>query len=74
MFREHGSFEAMEVQIKKKHVKTKNENAGGGWYSELFLKTHENWTKTMPQLYINLLFDVQFEIHEAINFALQYSM
>lgn len=29
MFREHGSFEAMEVVIKKKTIKTRSQNAGG---------------------------------------------
>lgn len=48
MFREHGSFEAMEAVIKKKTIKTRSQNAGGGWYTELTLKK-EGWSKTEPQ-------------------------
>lgn len=49
MFREHGSFETMEIQIKKKSVKTKNQNAEGGWFTELTLKQEKGWSKTEPQ-------------------------
>jgi len=48
MFREHGDFASMEVAIRKKSVKTKNENAGGGWVTELYLKTEKGWSKTGP--------------------------
>ena len=47
MFRDHGDFESMEVQIRKKSIKTKNETAGGAWVTELFLKK-EGWSKTGP--------------------------
>lgn len=46
MLAEHGSFEAMEIQIKKTLTKSQSEKAGGGWYTALYLKTKENWTKS----------------------------
>lgn len=47
MFREHGSFSSMEVQIRKKHVKTMSETAGGAWFTEHRLKTEKQWTKIL---------------------------
>jgi len=47
MFREHGSFSSMEVQIRKKHVKTMSETAGGAWFTEQRLKTEKQWTKIL---------------------------
>ena len=49
MFQAHGSFEAMEIQIKKKNIKTRSQASEGGWYSAERLKV-EGWSKTLPQL------------------------
>ena len=46
MLQEHGSFEAMEIAIKKINQKAKSESALGGWYTETYLQTHEGWTKS----------------------------
>jgi hypothetical protein len=51
MFKENGSFEAMEISIRKKHIKSRNQSTGGGWYSEQFLKTEKGWSKTKSQLF-----------------------
>ena len=55
MFKENGSFEAMEICIRKKHIKSRNQSTGGGWYSEQFLKTEKGWSKTKPQLFCVIL-------------------
>ena len=47
MFREHGDFASMEVQIRKKHLKTKSETSGGAWFTEHRLKTEKQWTKML---------------------------
>lgn len=45
MFKEHGSFAELEVQIKKKHLKSKETAKSGGRYTKHYLLTKEGWTK-----------------------------
>ncbi len=37
----------MEVQIRKKHVKTKSETSGGAWFTAERLKTEKQWSKML---------------------------
>jgi len=59
MFAQHGSFDALEVAIKKKTLKSKEDTAEGGWFSALALRRDKGWTSTKPQL----LFSKEWHIH-----------
>ncbi|CAL1169384.1 unnamed protein product [Cladocopium goreaui] len=47
MLAEHGTFTAMEIQLKKIHQKERSQTVGGGWCSETFLRTEKKWDKQM---------------------------
>ena len=47
MFMEHGSFEAMEIEVRKSFNKTKEKEKAGGWYTRHYLQTKESWTKKL---------------------------
>ena len=59
MLAEHGTFAAMEIQLKKIHQKEKSSTVGGGWCSETFLRTEKGWDKPNPQ-YLSTM-------HELVN-------
>lgn len=46
LMRDHGSFEAMEINLKKVSEQSKSETSGGGWYTAHKLQTAEHWTKS----------------------------
>lgn len=45
MFLEHGSFEAMEITIKKKHIESASKSKAGGWFTKSVLEHTHMWTK-----------------------------
>ena len=47
MFMEHGSFEAMEIEVRKSFNKTKEKEKAGGWHTRHYLQTKESWTKKL---------------------------
>ena len=49
MFLEHGSFESLEIRIKKKHIESQSRAKSGGWYTKGQLEGQHHWTKTQPQ-------------------------
>ena len=49
MFLEHGSFESLEIRIKKKHIESQSRAKSGGWYTKGQLEGQHQWTKTQPQ-------------------------
>ena len=50
LFLEHGSFETVEVLIKKRYLKSKEAEHEGGWYTKQYLTAKEGWSKRGPQL------------------------
>lgn len=48
MFQEHGSFETMEMQVKKKLNRSKELAKEGGYFTKHYLETKEGWTKWGP--------------------------
>ena len=56
MFKQHGDFGAMEVQISKKHVKSKADCIGGGWYTRAYLESQAKWTKRLNWRYMDNIF------------------
>ena len=53
MFAQHGSFDALEVAIKKKTLKSKADTAEGGWFTGLALRQQKGWSTTKPQLVLS---------------------
>ena len=49
MFLEHGSFESLEIRIKKKHIESQSRAKAGGWYTKGQLEGQHQWTKTQHQ-------------------------
>ncbi|CAK9110921.1 unnamed protein product [Durusdinium trenchii] len=47
MFLEHGSFECMELALKKKQIREDSEQKAGGWYTKNKLEQCEKYTKSM---------------------------
>lgn len=47
MLKNHGSFSAMEVQVKKTHSKKKRLERAGGWYTKTYLQNVAHWTKPL---------------------------
>ena len=52
MFREHGSFGQLEVQVSKKSLKADRMKVDGGWYTRAYLENVAGWTK---RLIVNIL-------------------
>ena len=48
MFAQHGSFAELEVQIKKRHLKSNEKAKAGGYYTRHYLINKEGWTKPCP--------------------------
>ena len=48
MFKEHGSFEGVEVAVRKRSVREQNNSKAGGWYTRTYLETKEGFTKSRP--------------------------
>lgn len=46
MFAAHGSFETLEIQVKKRHLKSVEKSKLGGWYTKQYLESKEGWTKS----------------------------
>jgi len=61
MFQQHGSFETLEVQIKKKKSKSREDAKSGGWYTRFQLETKEGWSKQEAQFILqsNLLISIR---------------
>jgi hypothetical protein len=38
MFKEHGDFANLEVQISKKNIRSDKQNKAGGWYTRTYLE------------------------------------
>ena len=51
MFQQHGSFETLEIQIKKKKSKSREDAKSGGWYTRFQLETKEGWSKQGASVY-----------------------
>ncbi|CAL1153796.1 unnamed protein product [Cladocopium goreaui] len=49
MFLEHGSFESLEIRIKKKHIESQSRAKSGGWYTKGQLEGQHQWTKKMVE-------------------------
>lgn len=49
MFNEHGSFEMLEVQVKKKFARSREHAKSGGWVTKHWLETKEGYTKQGSQ-------------------------
>ena len=49
MFHQHGSFEELEIQVKKHHMKSREDAKTGGWYTKHALEFKEGWSKQGPQ-------------------------
>ncbi|CAE7499386.1 unnamed protein product, partial [Symbiodinium sp. CCMP2456] len=47
MLREHGTFEALEVMVKKWHKQSLGTNRSGGWYTKHVLASQFHWSKSM---------------------------
>ncbi|CAK9000210.1 Uncharacterized protein SCF082_LOCUS6397 [Durusdinium trenchii] len=47
MFLQHGSFQMMEIRIKKRHVDSSSTTKSGGWYTKSQLDLQHGWTKQM---------------------------
>ncbi|CAE7455056.1 unnamed protein product, partial [Symbiodinium necroappetens] len=47
LFNQHGSFSAMEVQVKKWSKSVLGKTRAGGWYTRAYLGTQAGWTKKM---------------------------
>lgn len=48
MFLENGSFDKLEIKIKKKHIDSLSRTKSGGWYTKGQLEGQHGWTKTWP--------------------------
>lgn len=58
MFKEHGSFEELEIQVKKKLLKSREKLKSGGWYTKHALEFKEGWSKSDPQFHCWCLFNI----------------
>ena len=45
MFKEHGSFEQLEIHVKKHHLRSSEAAKSGGWYTKYALENKEGWSK-----------------------------
>ena len=45
MLKNHGSFAAMEIHLKKTHLKKKQLKRAGGWCTKTYLANVAHWTK-----------------------------
>ena len=45
MLREHGSFETLEMQVKKWHKSSLGSSRSGGWYTKHVLSSQFHWSK-----------------------------
>ena len=50
MFNDHGSFEMLEVQVKKKFARSREHAKSGGWVTKHWLETKEGYTKQGSQI------------------------
>ena len=50
MFKQHGSFETLEVQIRKRSIKSFEKGKAGGWFTKQHLESKEGWTKYLSYL------------------------
>ena len=55
MFKAHGSFETLEIQISKRSLKSLEKEKSGGWYTKQYLESKEGWTKSGTYLFSNKL-------------------
>ncbi|CAL1168530.1 unnamed protein product [Cladocopium goreaui] len=44
LFRAHGSFETLEVQVRKKFTKAIEKAKSGGWFTKQYLESKEHWS------------------------------
>ena len=51
LFLQHGSFEQLEVQVKKKSSKLRGKAQDGGWYTKVYLESKEGWTKILAWIH-----------------------
>ena len=49
MLQEHGSFAAVEVELKRYHKKEDEEELEGGWHTQVSLEK-ENWTEILVSI------------------------
>ena len=47
MFLEHGTFQAMELAVKKRNQKMNSQTKAGGWYTKGKLEKAESYSKTL---------------------------
>ena len=52
LLKKHGSFAAMELEVKKTHLKKKSRAKQGGYYTRVYLANHCHWTKCLATLYV----------------------
>ena len=52
MFKQHGSFETLEVQVRKRSTKSFEKGKSGGWYTKQHLESKEGWTKYLSYLVV----------------------
>lgn len=48
MFKQHGNFETLELQIRKRFTKSVEKAKSGGWYTKQYLEAKEGWSKPGP--------------------------
>ena len=46
MFKEHGSFEQLEIRSKRRHIENQSRTKSGGWFTKSQLEGQHQWTKT----------------------------
>ena len=46
MFMEHGSFEQLEIRVKRKHIENQSRTKSGGWFTKSQLEGQHQWSKT----------------------------
>eukprot|EP00435_Cladocopium_sp_Y103_P068251 s243_g31.t1 len=44
LFRAHGNFETLEVQVRKKFTKAVEKAKSGGWFTKQYLESKEHWS------------------------------
>ena len=50
MLKSHGTFGALEVSLKKTHLKKKRLERAGGWYTKTYLQNVAHWTKPLTYM------------------------
>lgn len=45
LLKQHGSFETLEIVVKKYHKSLLGQSKAGGWYTRQYLLTVAQWTK-----------------------------